>query len=538
MRCGYFDDQAREYVITDPRTPVKWINYVGTLAFGGFVDHTGGALLCKGDPATNRITRYLALQPASDFKGTTLYLRTGSEGRYAVSSPFYVPVLQPLDLFECHIGLGYTRIVSASGGLKTTATFFVPLEDFRLIIDIRLANVGAETLNVDAIPVVEYTHFDALKQLTNADWVPQTMQSRAAREQDGSVVLSQYAFMMRDTRINYMASSLPASSFETDRRTFLGDNEYGTWARPASLGGKELGNNQASRGDNIGALMHHVGGMDPGQEKRLIVQIGQDQSLDEAMPGIRRFREPARVEEAVSDLRTFWEAYLDRQHVHTPDPDADRMLNIHNPRQCYVTLTWSRYLSLYQLGYGARGIGFRDSSQDVMGVLPNAPDEARKLILSLLSVQARAGHAMHQFNPATMEATMGDAREREDRPQYYSDDALWIVLAVCEYLKETGDFELLAAESPFYDKTASGKPLESAPVLEHLERALAFTHGNVGRHGLPLLGFADWNDTVNLPLGAESIFTACLYGKALREMSGLLLANRGRRRGGGIRRLV
>jgi len=523
MRCGYFDDLAREYVITDPRTPVKWINYVGTLAFGGFVDHTGGALLCRGDPATNRITRYLALQPASDFKGTTLYLRAGSEGRYVVSSPFYVPGLQPLDLFECHIGLGYTRIVSAAGGLQTAATFFVPRGEARLLIDIRIRNIGAEPLEVDAIPVVEYTHFDALKQLTNADWVPQTMQSTAMREGDGRIILSQYAFMMRDTRVNYMASSLPASSFETDRRRFLGDNEYGTWARPASLGARELGNSQATRGDNIGALMHHLGEISPGGEKRLIVQIGQARSVAEDAPAIRGFGDPARVEEAFRDIRAFWDAYLDRQQVRTPDADADRMLNIHNPRQCYVTLTWSRYLSLYQLGYGARGIGFRDSSQDAMGVLPNAPVEARELIMRLLSVQTRAGHAMHQFNPATMEATMGDAREREDRPQYYSDDALWIVLAVCEYVKETGDFQLLSHPVPFYDKAESGHPAETATVLEHLTRALVFTRGNVGRHGLPLLGFADWNDTVNLPAGAESIFTACLYGKALAEMSALLL---------------
>ena len=522
MRCGHFDDAAREYVITNPLTPVKWINYVGTLSFGGFVDHTGGSLLCRGDPATNRITRYLALTPASDFKGTTLYLRTRSRTGYALLSPFFVPGLRPLDFFECHIGLGYTRIVSVVAGLQVSATFFVPRNDCRLIIDIRVTKVGGKAVEVDAIPVVEYTHFDALKQLTNADWVPQTMQSRAATGQDGRVVLSQYAFMMRDTRINYMTSSLPASSFETDRRRFLGDNEYGTWSAPRSLLAKELGNGEANRGDNIGALMHHLGRMARGDERRLTVQVGQAESLTAAMPGIRAFRGPARVDESFEELGRFWTSCLDKQQVRTPDTDADRMLNIHNPRQCHVTLTWSRYLSLYQLGYGARGIGFRDSSQDVMGVLPFAHREARELIQRLLSVQTRDGYAMHQFNPATMEGTMGDAREREDRPQYYSDDALWIILAVSAYVKETGDFGFLSTPLPFYDKSPSGEPLESASVREHLQRALGFTRGNVGRHGLPLLGFADWNDTVNLAAGAESIFTACLYGKALQELSALL----------------
>ena len=515
MKYGYFNDETKEYVITNPCTPVKWINYVGSLSFGGFVDHTGGALLCCGDPALNRITRYLALQPASDFKGTTLYLRTRGRSGFNVFSPFFVPTLQKLDHFECRIGLGYSTFVSECGGLRATATFFVPQGESRLLMDVRVANVGKAVVDADVIPVVEYTHFDALKQLTNADWVPQTMQSRASKDRDGSVVLSQYAFMMRDTRINYMTSSLPASSFESDRKVFLGNNEYGTWASPLGLQEEELRNTEANRGDNIGALMHRLGKIRPGEERRLVVQIGQAAGLREAGPGISRYREPANVDTAFSALGDFWKAYLERLQVHTPEVDADRMLNIHNPRQCYITLTWSRYLSLYQLGYGARGIGFRDSSQDAMGALANAPEQSRDLILRLLSVQTKAGFAMHQFNPATMDATMGDAREREDRPQYYSDDALWIVLAVCEYVKETGDEGFLSREVRFYDS-------ESGTVLEHLRRALRFTRGNLGKRGLPLLGFADWNDTVNLPAGAESIFTACLYGKALLEMAGLL----------------
>ena len=522
MRCGYFDDAAREYVITDPRTPVKWINYVGSLDFGGFVDHTGGALLCRGDPATNRITRYLALQPASDFKGTTLYLRVRRGDSPAVLTPFFVPGLAPLDAFECHIGLGFTRIVSESHGVRVSTVFFVPPEERRLIIDIRVTNAGSGPVDVDAIPVAEYTHFDALKQLTNADWVPQTMQSRAAREDGGFVVLSQYAFMMRDTRVNYMASSLPASSFESDRRLFLGDNEYGTWAAPAAMRQAELSNTEANRGDNLGALMHHLGTIAPGDQRRLIVQIGQASSVAEALVGIQSFRDPSVVDAAFSALSRFWDGLLSRQQVCTPDPDADRMLNIHNPRQCHVTLTWSRYLSLYQLGYGERGIGFRDSAQDAMGVLALEPARSRELLVRLISVQKRAGNAMHQFNPATMEGSMGDAQEREDRPQYYSDDHLWIVLAVAEYLKETGDFAFLSETLPFYDKDRSGAPLESATAKEHLARAVAFTRADLGKHGLPLLGFADWNDTVNLAPGAESLFTANLYGAALRELAGLL----------------
>jgi cellobiose phosphorylase len=194
------------------------------------------------------------------------------------------------------------------------------------------------------------------------------------------------------------------------------------------------------------------------------------------------------------------------------------MVNVFNPRQCEVTRNWSRYLSLYQLGLGTRGIGFRDSSQDVLANFAAAPAESKALIRQLLSVQKADGSAMHQFNPLTMEGSMGDALERDDRPHYYSDDALWIVLAVCGYLKETADWEFLDEILPFYEKDRVGRPLAAGSVLDHLQRALAFTHGDTGAHGLPRLGFADWNDTVNLPAGAESLFTANLYGRALREM--------------------
>jgi cellobiose phosphorylase len=205
-------------------------------------------------------------------------------------------------------------------------------------------------------------------------------------------------------------------------------------------------------------------------------------------------------------------------------PSFNSMINVHNPRQCFITKNWSRYLSLYQLGFGAdRGIGFRDSSQDVMGVMAHMPAEARALEEKLLTVQRRDGSAMHQFNPITMIASVGDSLERDDRPHYYSDDQLWIILAVCSYLRETGDMGFLAKDLPFYDKDDRGRPVagETAPVLEHLARAASFTRGNVGARGLPLLGFADWNDTVNLRAGAESVFTACLYGAALNELAAL-----------------
>ena len=520
MHYGYFDDANREYVITNPKTPVKWINYVGTLAFGGFVDHTGGVLICRDDPALNRITKYIPQLPASDFKGSTLYVRVKMGTGYRVFSPFFVPTLDPYDRFECHVGMGYSRFVTEFYGVLTEVRFFVPRGDTRLIWDIRITNVSDQPLDLDAVPVVEYTHFDALKQFTNADWIPQTMQSRRVEDADGRKILQQYPFMNRERQVNYFTSNLPVSSFDSDRKVFLGDNEYGTWANPLSLHQPELNNSQALRGDNIAALVHPLGALSPGATRRLVVQLGQAASLDAARPGIELYRDPAAVDAAWDALAAYWADYLAAVQVETPDTSLNSMINVFNPRQCHTTKNWSRYLSLYQLGLGSRGIGFRDSSQDVMGVLAHMPDEAKELIVKLLSVQKRDGSAMHLFFPLTMLATTGEATE-EGRLPYYSDDHLWIILAVCAYLKETGDFGLLDTVIPFYDKDRHNQPLESGTVLDHLQRAVEFTRANTGAHGLPLLGFADWNDTINLLPGAESLFTANLYGAGLRELIAL-----------------
>ena len=518
MQYGYFDDNAREYVITNPKTPVKWINYVGTLAFGGFVDHTGGALLCKGDPSLNRITRYVTQLPASEFKGETLYLRVKNGEGYTLFSPYFVPTLDHLDHFECRVGLGYSRIISSFKGIGVDATIFVPLDESVELRLITVTNQSKTAREVDCVPVVEYSHPDALKQFSNADWVPQTMQSKYVRGDGGRTILVQYPFMCRDFKLNYFTTNCIASSFETDRTRFLGDNEYGTWSHPGALDDKELSSYEALRGDNIGALLHHFGALKPGESRTIVTQLGQEDSVAVIREKSGKYCDPQAVSRALNDLSRFWQKYLSRMQAVTPDLAMNRMLNIHNPRQCFITFNWSRYLSLYQLAYGSRELGFRDSSQDVMGIMDRAPDRARGLLVKLLSVQKKTGCALHQFNPLTMVGNEGDSLERNDLPHYYSDDHLWSVLAVSAYVKEAGDEAFLEEIVPFYEKDNSGKPVERATVLEHLKRALLFTWNDRGRHGLPLLGFADWNDTVNLKVRAESSFTACLFGKALLEM--------------------
>lgn len=519
MKYGYFDDEHKEYVITNPKTPVKWTNYVGTLAFGGIIDHTGGSIICKGDPALNRIVKYIPQLPASDFKGETLYVRFKEKNGYKVFSPFFVPTLDKYDKYECHVGLAYQNIISEFYGIRTEVTIFVPNGKNVVIRDIKITNIGDKTLEIDVIPVVEFTHFDALKQYTNADWVPQTMTVDAEKNNDGTL-LKQYAFMKKEYEQNFFTSNYPVDSFQTDRKLFLGDNEYGTWKNPLELQNSSLSNYEARRGDNIAALLHKIGYLAPGETRRIITQLGQEEPA-KIKTAVKKFKNEKAVDVAFKELADFWEDYLSKAQFNTPDAAFNTMVNIHNPRQCHTTLNWSRYLSLYQLGLGARGLGFRDSSQDVMGIFANVPEEGKELMKKLLSVQKADGSAMHQFFPLTMEANEGDSRE-EGEGTFYGDDHLWIILAVSEYLKETGDYDFIHEEISFYDKEIPVEEREKGTVLEHLKRSLNFTKYKTGQHGLPLLGFADWNDTVNLQGEAESVFVANLYGVALLELISLM----------------
>lgn len=517
MQYGYFNDFNKEYIITNPKTPVKWINYIGELSFGGFVDHTGGALLCKGDPALNRILKYIPQMPASEFKGETMYVRIKGKDSYTLFSPYFVPTLDNYTRYECHVGLGYTRIVSEFYGIECDITIFVPVGETREVRDIKITNLRNTEVELDIIPVVEYTHFEALKQFTNADWVPQTMQSRCIMQNSDMKILTQYAFMHKDTRINYFTSNYPISSFESDRRKFLGDNEYGTFESPLSLRKKELENNEALRGDNIGALMHHLGVITSGQGKRVILQLGQCENIEKEFKNIERYRQEKVVDEEFERLRKTWTRYLEKFNINTPDKLMNSQVNIYNPRQCYITKNWARSLSLYQMGFGERGIGIRDLSQDIMGLIINSPNEGRESLELLLSMEKINGSAIHQFNPLNGVGSEGDALEKADRYKFYSDDHLWIVFAIMSYLKETGDMDFLGKIIPYYEKDSHGYPIERDTVMDHIDRAIEFTRKNVGAHGLPLLGFADWADPVNLPKGSESVFTAVLFGAVLKE---------------------
>lgn len=517
MQYGHFENGRKEYVITNPKTPVRWINYVGTLNFGGYVDQTGGSLICKGDPSANRITKYLPGLPNSALNGTAFYLRVKGGDGYEVFSPFYVPCCTNPDRYECRVGLLYNHIIGEYRGLRLEVIFFVPSGKEVFLMDCRITNVSDGDIQTDFCPVVDYTHFDALKQFTNADWVPQTMQSRIRDGGDGHKVLTQYAFMMRDKAVNYFAASEKFDSFESGRDLFLGSNGYGSWQSPESLQRETLSCTEVNRGDNIAALLFGLGTLKKGETKRIVLQLGQAEKGKDLVSLTAPWRNMGNVDTEFKALSSFWEEYLQAFRVDTPSDAMNNMLNVHHPKQCYITKNWSRYLSSYQLGLGSRGLGMRDSSQDLLGVMAHMPEEALELMKKLISIQVPDGSAMHQFYPLSMEASVGDAHEMPDRPQFYGDDHLWFVITLATYIKETGNTAILDEVITFYDRKKKPEEREKGSIREHLIRSLEFTRTHLGKNGIPLLGFADWNDCVNLRTGAESLFNAHLYGVALNE---------------------
>jgi cellobiose phosphorylase len=517
MTYGFFNDQSKEYIITTPYTPTKWINYIGNLSFGGFVDQLGGSIICKGDPALNRITKYMPQLPDSSFNGESAYIKVTSKDESFIFSPYINPTHHKYDTYECKVGLGYNIYKSSYKDIHTEITAFVPIDSEVEIRKITITSDRLDIQTIEVIPVVEYTHFDALKQFTNADWVPQTMMSDL--DDSHGTVLKQYAFMKKETDVNYFTSNCIVDSFETDRRRFLKDNEGGSWQLPKALLEDKLSNYETRRGDNIAALRHKF---EFKSKITVITQLGQTTDFESTKVQISKYRDESEVDKAFIELKEFWLDYLSTLKVSTPNESLNSMINIHNPKQCYMTKNWSRYLSLYQLGLGGRGIGIRDSSQDTMGVISNMPNEAKELIKTLLTMQRRDGSAYHQYNPKTLMASIGDAHEDEEAPDYYGDDHLWLILASVEFIKETGDTDFLKLELPFYDKDKNDIAIETATVEEHIKRALHFTKHDLGQNNLPHLGFADWNDPVNLPTGSESLFNANLYGYGLKLFISLL----------------
>jgi cellobiose phosphorylase len=532
MKFGYFDDAQREYVITRPDTPLPWINYLGCEEYFGLISNTAGGYSFYKDARLRRLTRYRYNNSPLDMGGRYLYLRDNKRGKYW--SPSWMPTRTALDEYECRHGQGYTIITSKLNGIKFSTRYFVPLGESLEIWQVTLTNQSGSDADLSLFSAIEFCLWDANDDATNF----QRNYSIGQMEIVDDVIYHKTEYRERRDHFAYFACSEPLAGFDTQRESFLGS--YRGWDEPAVVEAGASCNSIAHGWQPIGS--HHVKlHLKAGEQKQIIFILGyqenpRDDKFDppgsqiinkkSAKKAIEKYLQTSNVDRAFDDLREYWTMLLGKLQVTTPDEHTDRMVNIWNAYQCMVTFNMSRSASYFESGIG-RGMGFRDSNQDLLGFVHMIPERARERILDLSATQLKNGGAFHQYQPLTK-------RGNNDVGSGFNDDPLWLVLGVSAYIKETGDWSILD-ELVQYEN----EPGTESPLYEHLQRSMQHTLDRLGPNNLPLIGRADWNDCLNLNCFsdtpgqsfqtttnkegaiAESVFIAGLFVLACHEMIGL-----------------
>jgi cellobiose phosphorylase len=532
MRYGYFDDANREYVITQPQTPLPWINYLGCEAYFGIISNTAGGYSFYRDARLRRITRYRYNEVPYDFGGRYIYVRDDESGDYW--SPSWQPVRADLEDYACRHGLGYSIIGAKRCGIEARTRYFVPLGENLEIWQMTVTNHRLTRAALSLFSSIEFCLWDAMDDASNF----QRNFSIGQVEIEDGVIYHKTEYRERRDHFAWFACSEKPAGFDTQRESFLGP--YRGWDKPAVVERGASANSVAYGWAPIGS--HQVKlTLDPGETRQVVFVLGyhenpKDRKFDPpdsqtvnkktVKPVIAKYLKAANVDAAFDALRAYWDGLLGICQVQTPDVHTDRMVNIWNAYQCMATFNMSRSASFYESGIG-RGLGFRDSNQDLLGFVHMVPPRARERILDLAATQLPTGGAYHQYQPLTK-------RGNNDVGGNFNDDPHWLIVGVAAYLKETGDWSILDERVPYDNQPGSEQPL-----YEHLQRSFQYTLDRLGPHGLPLIGRADWNDCLNLNCFsdtpgqsfqtttnkdgkvAESVFIAGLFVLASKEMAAI-----------------
>jgi cellobiose phosphorylase len=493
MRFGHFDDQNREYVIETPKTPYPWINYLGNDNFFGIISQQGGGYCFYRDARLRRLTRYRYNNVPVDSGGRYYYVVDGND----YWTPTFMPSKRALDRFECRHGLGYTRITGARNGVETEVLYFVPLGETCEVHQVTLRNQSSVKKKLKLFSFVEFCLWNAQDDQTNF----QRNFSTGEVEIDGATLYHKTEYRERRDHFAFFHTNGKLLGFDTDRESFIGT--YNGFGDPDVVSEGKSKNSVASGWHPIGSHSVEVE-LEPGAEQTVVFVLGYVENPREEKwekPGvinkkrarelIARFSRPEQVNAALGKLKAYWQELLSTYQVKSPDDKLDRMVNIWNQYQCMVTFNMSRSASYFESGIG-RGMGFRDSNQDLLGFVHLVPERARERIVDIASTQFADGSAYHQYQPLTK-------RGNNDVGSGFNDDPLWLILGVAGYIKETGDFAILDEQVPF-DNDLNDK----ATLLEHLKRSFDHVLNNLGPHGLPLIGRADWNDCLNLNCFSET----------------------------------
>jgi cellobiose phosphorylase len=487
MKYGYFDDQNREYVITNPRTPWPWINYLGNEDFFSLISNSaGGYTFCK-DAKFRRLTRYRYNNVPMDSGGKYFYIKDGD----TTWSPGWKPCKTELDSYECRHGMNYTRISGDKNGIHASVLYFVPLKTWAEIHKLTLSNHSAEPKKLKIFSFVEWCLWNAASDMENF----QRNFSTGEVEIEGPVIYHKTEYKERRDHYAFYSVNEPISGFDTDREAFFG--LYNGFDEPQVVTEGVSRNSEAHGWSPIASHCLEVE-LNPGESKDFIFVLGyveneQNEKWEsknvinktKAKETIARFDTSAKVDAELADLRSYWDNLLSIYTVDSGNEKLDRMVNIWNQYQCMITFCFSRSASFFESGIG-RGMGFRDSNQDLIGFVHQIPERARERIIDIASTQFADGGCYHQYQPLTK-------RGNNDIGGGFNDDPLWLILGTISYIKETGDFGILDEIVPYDNDWSVAKPL-----FDHLTASFDHVVNNLGPHGLPLIGRADWNDCLNL----------------------------------------
>ncbi len=488
MKFGYFDDANKEYVITSPRTPYPWINYLGTQDFFSLISNTAGGYSFYKDARLRRITRYRYNNVPIDMGGRYFYINDAG----TIWNPGWSPVKTELDSYECRHGMGYTIITGKKNDLKAEVTFFVPQNYTGEVQQVVLTNEGSTEKNFSLYSFAEWCLWDAQDDCTNF----QRNFSTGRVEVVDSTIYHKTEYRDRRDHFAFYTVNDTIDGYDTDRDSFIG--LYNGFHNPQAVEADKANNSFADGWSPIASHYKKIT-LAPGETKTLVFILGYVEmpvaekfeadgktiNKVKALQLMEQYNTPEKVAAGLAELKETWDKLLGILNVNTPDDKVNRMVNIWNQYQCMVTFNLSRSASYFESGIG-RGMGFRDSNQDVLGFVHQIPDRARERIIDIASTQFPDGGCYHQYQPLTKK---GNADIGGD----FSDDPLWLILSVSAYIKETGDWTILDEMVP-YDNDMS----IAQTMLDHLKVSFYHIVENLGPHGLPLAMRADWNDCINL----------------------------------------
>ncbi len=493
MKFGYFDDANKEYVINSPKTPYPWINYLGTQAFFSLISNTAGGYHFYKDARLRRITRYRYNNVPVDMGGRYFYLNDGE----TVWSPGWSPAKAELDSYECRHGMGYTVISGKKNGLSATVTFFVPQDYNGEIQKLVLKNEGNAPKTFTLFSMIEWCLWNAQDDSTNF----QRNFNTGEVEVEGSTMFHKTEYKERRNHFAFYTVNSPIDGYDCDRESFMG--LYNGFENPQAVMNNASTNSTADGWSPIASHSIKIT-LAPGESKDLIFILGyvenpvaekfleDGRSLNKtrAYEMIEKYNTTEKVDAGLAELKAMWDALLSKYTVNTPDEKMNRMVNIWNQYQCMVTFNMSRSASYFESGIG-RGMGFRDSNQDLLGFVHQIPDRARERLIDLASTQFEDGGCYHQYQPLTKKGN-------DEIGGDFSDDPLWMILSVAAYIKESGDYGILDELVPY-----DNDPSKAQPMMHHLKQSFYRVCTNVGPHGLPLAMRADWNDCINLSCFSE-----------------------------------